>query len=233
MRRVALVVALAGCDKLLDLQRIPDAPSQVVCRLEKPAPFLCADFDDDPTTYYVEGAATVMPTPAATVMPVARAPGHSQPNALWIDSTLGGTYFLDQRGTDQITNAHARFWLSIDSVPTNYAFELFDLGIENATTGCRIEVQIDAGSSLRMLPFCPGRMTAVPVFPALPSGFFPIDLDVDTTTGLETMTVEGTAVTYPLPAGLTSGGVIVRTGVLVANAPGPVLGYDDVVVTAR
>ena len=78
MGRQLLVIALAGCDKILSLTPIapppPDA-SGFACGGLATKPWLCGDFDEATGEFFEDGAAVALPSAMGAVTAAAQMPG--------------------------------------------------------------------------------------------------------------------------------------------------------------
>jgi len=244
-RALVIVIALAGCDKLLSLNDITpqhglDAAidaGPTYCSLLATQPFVCADFDAPSLVDYESGNPHMLPTgPPAT----ARAPGTSQPNALWIDASLGGYTFKDMSSM-ATTRIEATFELDVDGyVIANDTVSIVALSLTNADCGpCRIEIQLDqsGGPGIIVAAYASGfydHHTLAPLPP--PNTFLQVDVVYDLASGQASARVGAASPTmFVVPSSTkpAAPSTEIGAGLRPAAIGGPSLALDDVVVTLQ
>jgi hypothetical protein len=241
--RLALVVlACAGCDKLLSLDdikppRVGDAmgdSSPVSCS-QQAAAFVCADFDETTLRAYEFGNPRTLP---ASAVAVPRPPANSQPNALWLD----GNYTFTDASSNGFTRIEATFELDVESyVDQNDTVGIVALRFDNADCGpCDVKIELDPSGG-------PGVIVAADWPPMAydhhalsqlppPGTFLHVDVWYDLANGQASAQV-GAAPAVQFTVGQSSQSAMPNTEIgalLTGTAVGvPVLAIDDVVVTVK
>jgi len=236
-----LLLGLAGCDRFLRLDTVPtppDAPEHVVCSQLVPTPFFCADFDEATLQYYTDGHPAAVIVPASGVAVTTTDTELSPPNALLVDSKDGSMFMIEDAPTmPTATYIHASFAMKVVRTPPNYRWEALRISF-NGANQCDATFQVDPGSGLRLRTDCDPR-TEVVVFPAIPTDWQHVDLELDATGPTATMTVGSDSQTQsPVPLGPVEGPPEFRFGLLYARSTTtdpipPAIAYDDVIVTTR
>lgn len=243
------MLALCACDAVLRFDHVDPsdaAPLYLDCSTQKPPTFFCADFTD--SGYYTGGLKRPLPGVSGNTAPMLRDPYTSSPSALWIESSAQptGDYGIDVIDpTTTATKLHATFAFALPTVSSQDA-KLFRIGLEQVpydtcfanlfihTTGLAspyLGIESHCGPD----PLNTGADYSYTDVIALPLGeLVAVDFTFDVTAAMATVTVAGHEKPLMMRYTSTIGGQPrVVFGMLGTGGTGPVVGYDDVVVTAE
>jgi hypothetical protein len=241
------IVAVAGCDKLFSIDRLPDgqpdAP-QISCDTTFATAAFCADFDEDAPYVYVLGNQTSLSLMAqqATAMIVPATDAPSPPNVLELHST-GGNYGQTYHPGAMFTRMTASFDLHIEhtGTPKDIYSGLITLGTDNVPglSSCYVSFIIDENdpASLGINEFCDttgGAETLVRQGP-LPAGWFHVDFTFDMSFPRAYVLIDGKNEVdhdWSVPAPLLTKPPMMQFGLLADDA-GLQIALDNLVVTTN
>lgn len=235
--RTALVLALpllTGCQDVLGLARVPDAPAFAPCA-DRPPSLLCADFDESMPLAYGDGVPTMLPVATAGVSVTQCAPGVSSTSALCIDSQTAPYAFGPEGAGSAVAHLHASFDVMITR-GAPYAYEIVGIGIPgNANADCVANLQDDPNQGVRLMTDCAGSRQYAELLPGIPATWAHCELDYDATNARATLAIDDGAPGTVDLAQYTpvAGPAQARVGVLhQQDATGPAVELDNLVVTA-
>ena len=89
-----------------------DGSAAMSCATRPDTPLICADFDESPMPLvHVSGVGSPVPTAPDRTL---RAPGNSEPKAMWCDGTAAAVTELGARGTEQTTHVTVDLDVNVD-----------------------------------------------------------------------------------------------------------------------
>jgi hypothetical protein len=208
------------------------------CKTLSPAPFFCADFDDDNNAPVAlsNGVQVTMPPTGIGALTVSVHDGLSPPNALWLASS-GGRYNYENVSGPTTQHLTARFSVRFAKYDiTDGSTGFFRFGVNG---GCLAAMRVDRQAPAIVFEntsSCTGGYHIMYVLPGVPTPevWTRFDIDLDLPGGKASIGMNGKnagSLDVGTPGG-SAGTPYLQLGVidLPAAAVGPTIAFDDIVV---